>query len=153
MNLASGILILMVLGWITGAIKEHRHFVSLRKREKRLSKQCLLTVKKRYVSDDVGEGYLVTGSAVISLDYFKRVLARIRKFFGGELKSYQSLLERARREALLRMQEEAEGADYVLNCRIETAAIGKEASQRRSVASIEALAYGTAIKLKKSGTG
>ena len=55
---------------------------------------------------------LVSGSAVISVDYFKRILFSLRNIFGGNVKSYESLLERARREALLRMKELARERGY-----------------------------------------
>ena len=47
---------------------------------------------------------LVQGSAVISIDYFKRMLAALRNIVGGEVKSYETLVDRARREATLRMK-------------------------------------------------
>ena len=43
---------------------------------------------------------MVTGSIVISLDYFKRVIAGLRGLVGGRIKTYEPLLERARREAM-----------------------------------------------------
>jgi uncharacterized protein YbjQ (UPF0145 family) len=88
---------------------------------------------------------MVQGSAVISVDYFKRILAVLINFFGGEVKSYESLLDRARREATLRMKEKALNADIILNTRIETSTIGRNANRRNSIGSIEAIAYGTSI--------
>ena len=38
---------------------------------------------------------------------FKRFLANLRRLIGGRVKSYESILDRARREALLRMKTEA----------------------------------------------
>jgi uncharacterized protein YbjQ (UPF0145 family) len=91
----------------------------------------------------------VQGSAVISIDYFKRMLAALRNIVGGEVKSYETLVDRARREATLRMKEMAWDADIILNLRIETSAIGNSANRRKAVGSIEAIAYGTAITYKK----
>ncbi|MGQ0547496.1 MAG: YbjQ family protein, partial [Betaproteobacteria bacterium] len=50
---------------------------------------------------------LVAGSVVIADDYFKSLLAGLYSFFGGPVRSYESLLDRARREAVLRMKAEA----------------------------------------------
>jgi uncharacterized protein YbjQ (UPF0145 family) len=88
---------------------------------------------------------LVTGSVVISVDYFKRFLASLRTLIGGRVTSYESLLDRARREAILRMKEEASklGADKVFNIKLETSSISKSAKGK--VGSIEVLAYGTAL--------
>jgi uncharacterized protein YbjQ (UPF0145 family) len=91
---------------------------------------------------------LIVGSAVISVDYFKRFLAGLRALVGGRVKSYESLLDRARREALLRMKAEAPDADVVVNLRIETASISK-GKRQKSIGTVEALAYGTALYLKK----
>ena len=44
---------------------------------------------------------------MVSVDYFKRFLAGLRMIFGGRVSSYESLLDRARREALLRMRLQA----------------------------------------------
>jgi len=55
--------------------------------------------------------------------------------------------ELARREALLRMREEARelGASYVFNVKMETSSISK--GRRDSIGSVEVLAYGTAVIL------
>jgi len=85
------------------------------------------------------------GSVVISVDYFKRLLAALRNFFGGRVKSYETLLDRARREAILRMQQEAKelGANVVINIKLETASISK--GRKNAIGSVEILAYGTAM--------
>ena len=87
----------------------------------------------------------MTGSAVISIDYFKRILAALRNIFGGEVAVYESLLDRARREALLRMKYQVPNAHAIVNVRIETSAIGNSANRKNGLGSVEALAYGTAI--------
>jgi uncharacterized protein YbjQ (UPF0145 family) len=77
-------------------------------------------------------------------DYFKRFLASLRNIFGGRVQSYESLLDRARREAILRMKAEARalGADMVFNIKLETASIYK--GKRNTIGAVEVLAYGTA---------
>ena len=67
----------------------------------------------------------------------------------GEIGAYETLVDRARREAVLRMKERSRGADIIVNVRIETSAIGKTAENRNTVGSIEAIAYGTAVTLRK----
>jgi uncharacterized protein YbjQ (UPF0145 family) len=88
---------------------------------------------------------LVRGSVVISVDYFKRFLARLRMIFGGRIHTYESLLDRARREAILRMQEQARelGASMIFNMRFETSSISK--GRKDAVGTVEVLAYGTAV--------
>ena len=58
---------------------------------------------------------------------------------------HESLVDRARREAILRMKDRARrrGARMVFNVKLETASIYK--GRRRAIGSIEVLAYGTAV--------
>ena len=61
------------------------------------------------------------------------------------MRSYESLVDRARREALLRMQAEAQaaGAVAVINTKFETSRISANAQQ--GIGSVEVLVYGTAL--------
>jgi uncharacterized protein YbjQ (UPF0145 family) len=52
-------------------------------------------------------------------------------------------LDRARREAILRMKESCKKADEIINLRIETSSISK--GRGRSIGSVEVLAYATAL--------
>ena len=143
-------LILATLGYTAGSLAEKRHYRSIIKREKELLKLAVVTAEGSFPPGRVQESAIVTGSVVISIDYFKRILAMLRNIFGGRVKSYESLVDRARREAILRMKESAkkQGATMIINMRLETATIGRNANQKKSVGSIEAIAYGTAIIMK-----
>ncbi len=140
-------LALIILGYSAGSWAEKRHYRSILGREKQLIKLAVVTAEGSFPPERVKESTLVTGSAVMSIDYFKRLLAILRNIFGGRVKSYESLIDRARREAILRMKERAkkQGADMIINMRLETATIGRSANRRNSVGSVEAIAYGTAI--------
>ena len=46
------------------------------------------------------------------------------------------------------MKEKALNADIILNTRIETSTIGRNANRRNSIGSIEAIAYGTSVTYK-----
>jgi uncharacterized protein YbjQ (UPF0145 family) len=141
-------LILIVVGYTVGTLAEKRHYRSIRKRENTFLKLPAVTLKDvHYPPKTVTSAQMVYGSAVISIDYFKRMLAGLRNIFGGTVKSYETLIDRARREALLRMKEMAEGATVIVNVRIETSTIGKKAN-KKSVGCLEAIAYGTALTLK-----
>ena len=69
---------------------------------------------------------------------------------GGRILSYEKLVERGRREALLRLKDEAAalGADFVLNVRFETMTIARN-RQGQGVTGVEVLAYGTAVRIDK----
>ncbi len=144
------LVVLIAIGYIAGTLAESNHYQSIKQRERRFLRLPAVTIKNAIDKDAaVDKAQLVTGSVVISLDYFKRVLAGLRNLFGGEISSYETLIDRARREALLRMKENARSADIILNVRIETSSIGQSADQSKSIGSIEALAYGTAVTLRK----
>ena len=70
-------------------------------------------------SNTIENAELVTGSVVISVDYFKRFVSFLRDIFGGRVGAYESLIDRARREAILRMKENAKGADIILNLKLK----------------------------------
>ena len=103
-------------------------------------------------SEPVYDQALVIGSVVVSVDYFKRFVAALRNIFGGRVTPYETLLDRARREAMLRMKAQAQalGAEMVFNIKYETASISKGATQ--TIGSVEVLAYGTALIGTKPGT-
>lgn len=142
--------VLIFLGLTFGMINERNHYESLSKRESTLKDVKLVNLKKPpFENSKISNQKLVMGSTVVSIDFFKLFVAGIKSLFGGRLKSYESLLERARREAVLRMREKASDFDMILNVRIETSSIAK-GDQNKSVGGLEVLAYGTAIKVKES---
>jgi uncharacterized protein YbjQ (UPF0145 family) len=139
---------LVALGFGAGTFVEKRHYRRIKAREAATLKLPVTTTKHlNCAPEDVLSVKLVQGSAVISVDYFKRLLASLRNIFGGKVKSYESLIDRARREALLRMKAEAAQAHMIVNVRIETATVGRKAN-KKGVGCLEALAYGTAVTLK-----
>lgn len=140
--------ILITVGYIAGTLAEKRHYRSIRKRENAFLNLPAVTMKNAdYPAEKVKSAQMVYGSAVISIDYFKRMLAGLRNIFGGTVKSYETLIDRARREALLRMKEMAGGATVIVNVRIETSTIGKRANNK-GVGCLEAMAYGTALTIE-----
>ena len=140
--------ILLSLGYFFGRYAEKKHYRSIIEREKSLL--TLPTTSQKTVRDDnrtVSRCMLVNGSMVVSVDYFKRILAKLRNFFGGNVQSYETLIDRARREAVLRMKESCPDADMIINLRLETSSITKGAGKQ--VGSVEILAYGTAVYFLK----
>ena len=108
---------------------------------------AVTTRTSHYSEAQIESAELVVGSAVISVDFFKQFVATLRKIFGGTVHSYETLLDRARREAILRMKEMAGDAVVIVNLRIEAASIGKKA-RKGNVSCVEAVAYGTALRLR-----
>ena len=84
-------------------------------------------------------GELVVGAVVVGADYIRQIVAGLRSLVGGEVASYNPVLEQARAESQLRMLEAAasRNAVAVVNVRFETSRISNQAS--------EFLAYGTLV--------
>ena len=139
------VVLLLILAFFTGSFAERRHYKSIFRREDELGDIVVVVAKTLPPASPAPATMLVRGSVVISVDYFKRFLARLRMIFGGRIHTYESLLDRARREAILRMQEQARelGASMVFNMRFETSSISK--GRKDAVGTVEVLAYGTAV--------
>jgi len=138
----------VLLGYVFGRAAESRHYRSIHAREKAQVMLPATTLKTLVRGGEVARSELVTGSVVISIDYFKKAASALRSLVGGPVKSYESLLDRAKREAILRLKESCPGADEVINLRLETMPLA--GSQRNQITSVEVLAYGTAIYYMKA---
>ncbi len=135
--------------WISGGIIERRHLKNLLLLESGSRDLLAVTIEDLPPHWHVESCELVMGNVVISLDYFKRFAAGIKAIFGGNIRAYEPLLERARREALIRMKgvAQARGYDTIINVRIETATMASSRGDGKGTAGVEILAYGTAISL------
>ena len=138
---------LLLAGWIIGSTVEKSHFRRLAQAEQELSGIMVSDMKRLPPNWRPTEATLVTGEAVIATDHFKVFAAKLRNLFGGRVRSYETLVERARREAVVRMLRQARqfGANVVWNVRLETSTI--QGSQQGQSAGGEVMAYGTAIKV------
>ena len=140
----------MLLGaWISGGMLERRHLKSLLLLESGSSGVLAITIEDLPPDWHVESCELVMGNVVISQDYFKRVAASIKSIFGGNIGVLEPLLERARREALIRMKgvAHARGYDTIINVRSETATLASSRGNGKGTAGVEILAFGTAISL------
>jgi len=138
------LLALVTLGFFVGQFLEKRHYRSIYARERELV-DLITTSSKHPVGQipTITDRRLVQGSVVVSVDYFKRLLAALRNVFGGNVRAYETLVDRARREAILRLKESCPDANQIINLRIETSSIYK--GQKNQVGSVEVLAYATAL--------
>jgi uncharacterized protein YbjQ (UPF0145 family) len=139
--------VLVGVGYFAGSAAERRHYDSIIRREKETIGFQVVTAEAHFAEGRVRESFMVSGSVVISIDYFKRLLGNLRNLFGGRVQAYESLLDRARREAILRMKEEAtsRGGAMITNLRMETSTLTGAANQRGQIGSVEVVAYGTAV--------
>jgi uncharacterized protein YbjQ (UPF0145 family) len=141
------VVMLLLLGFSMGGWHERAHLRSLARREQELADIQVRNVKVVPDADAVSETGLVMGEAVIATDYFKSFAAGLRNIVGGEVRTFEKLMGRARREATVRMLEKARamGASEVWNVRLETSNI-RSAGGRSKAVSVEVLAFGTAVK-------
>jgi uncharacterized protein YbjQ (UPF0145 family) len=136
--------LLIVVGRVVGSGIERKHYASIEDREARFHGQPALSTKQSDAPGAVRSASLASGSVVLSVDHFKRFLSGFRMIFGGEVRSYSSLIERARREAVLRMKESQPDAHAYINTRLETSTISSTTGNE-GIGTIEVLAYGTAV--------
>ena len=87
---------------------------------------------------------IVTGNTIRARHIGKDILAAFRSIVGGEVSEYTKMLAESREQAIDRMIEDAKSkeADGIVGMKFTTSAILQ--------GSAELLAYGTAVKLKKS---
>jgi uncharacterized protein YbjQ (UPF0145 family) len=137
--------LLILIGGLVGAAQERQHFKELENRERALAGMSVTDLRTPPPGMAVDRAELVVGAVVIAADHFKTFRAKWRKLIGGEFKALSRMQERARREAILRMLEQArsKGATAVCNVRVETSSIS--GNQPEKVSGSELIAYGTAL--------
>ena len=140
-------LAVLILAFITSKLLEGSHYRKIREREKATLTRPAVTFEAVDDEERIESAELALGAVVVSVDHFKRFLAGLRMIFGGELRSYSSVIDRGRREAILRMKESCPDADLYVNCRLETSTISN--GKGKAVGCVEVLVYSTAVRYKK----
>jgi uncharacterized protein YbjQ (UPF0145 family) len=135
--------VLLGVGYFVGSAREQKHFESIKVREKELLSMPVRP-DKNLDAKTVEKVELVTASVVIAGDYFKTVASSLKSMIGGALNSQETLIDRARREAILRLKEKTKrlGADEIIGLRIETMALDQMG--------VEVMVYGNAVYSKRS---
>jgi uncharacterized protein YbjQ (UPF0145 family) len=141
-------LILFVLWLVFWKINEKRHYKSIIEREEQY-KNILVVTDRDTKSFNVSGSELLTWNVAVSIDYFKMVVAGFINFFWGRITVYEKVLDRARREATLRLKEEAskKGYNCIVNLRLDTSTINWKKANSTSCA--EVLASGTWVMLQR----
>ena len=144
-------LFLLLLAYFLGSQLESNHYKSVREREAATKDMVVINFPRFPFEVEIERADLVMGSVVVSHDYFKRFLAQLRIIVGGRIKVYEPLLDRARREAVLRMKEQAlaRGHHTVVNIRLETSRLANSQRGGKGTAGVEMLAYGTALTVRE----
>ena len=100
----------------------------------------IITTTESIPGKEIKEVYgIVTASTVRSKNIGKDIGAGLKSLAGGEIKTYNEMMEEARKIAIGRMVEKAEamGANAVIGMRLTSSAIAQGAA--------EMVAYGTAV--------
>lgn len=144
--------VVLLVGFFVGAHREREHFLDLDRREAAAA-DVLVTNLKGYPGATPGGGLppprLIVGEVTIGSDAMKNWLSKWRKLFGGEMHSYVAMQTRARREARLRVIEQAKAAGYnaVCNLRfdgVDVSGAAHSAQGTRRAATVAVIASGTA---------
>ena len=104
----------------------------------------MILVNTDYISGQELETIeLVKGSTIQSIHLGKDILQAPKSLIGGELQSYNEMMNEARALATKRMVEEAKKlkADGIVNIRYASSSVMQNAA--------EVIAYGTAVRFKK----
>jgi uncharacterized protein YbjQ (UPF0145 family) len=127
---------------VVGVLIERNHLARLDAREAEIGHFPIFDIANPPPGVEVMHGHLVSGGVVMGTGYLKQLLATLRSIVGGEVRGFQKVLDRGRREAQLRMIDEARaiGATAIINARYETVDVGGRAP------AAEVFCYGTAVK-------
>jgi len=123
---------------IVGGNIERNHQASLRAREADLAAYPTINWG-RWPTGDADRVALVSAHVVIGVNYVKRIIGGVMMVFGGRVLGHERTIDRARREAIVRVRQAARDAGVadLINLRIETSMITPHA--------VEVFAYATCI--------
>lgn len=135
-----------IIGYIIGFSREQRHYYALHVREKHL--KGVFTSNSKTCPPGASDSALVTAHVALATDGFRVLSITFRRLFGGRVRRYEKINDRARREAMIRLKQAtlATGRNAIYNVRIQSSQI--TASGRGGSAAIEILAWGTAMKVE-----
>jgi uncharacterized protein YbjQ (UPF0145 family) len=135
-----------VAGWLIATWFEHRHNKDMTRREISLQDIHLNNFKKPPACEPEQSTMLI-GSVVIAHDYFRTLTIAVRKLIGGNIQPYERLVTRGRREALIRLREEASlrKLDTVINVRFTSSLVSG-----KFLSAVEMVAYGTGVKTNRA---
>lgn len=145
---------LVICGLIIGRTVERRHFARLDQFDAENSDFLVSQLKSfPMIASDGPDPSIVMAEVVIASDYLKTFLSAWRRIFGGELRSFQSLQTRAKREVVQRLIQSAQNAGFnaICNVRMNTVDISGAAKTRQGLPMATVVATATAY-VARTGT-
>ena len=141
------IFVLVPIGFICGRFSEKKHNESLDARQAE-NADVLVTDLKSFpmLSPETKTPEMIIGEVTIATDYYKSFAGSLRNFFGGEMVNFETLQIRARREATMKIIEQAKekGFNAICNLRLETADVGGSSMSKKYAITVSILASATA---------
>lgn len=118
-------LLAAAVAFVAGPFIERRHLADLEARESALAGFVAHDLATPVVAVGPVRPVLVTGSVVLGVDAWRTFVLALVNLVGGDAPQVDRIMQRARREALVRLKEEARslGAVEVVNVRMETSTI------------------------------
>lgn len=141
------LIILLAIGYGFWRYFEKRHFKEITKNESLL--KDIIILSDWDLKNIEAEGWeLLMWNIVVSVDYFKKFIAWLINFFWWRITTYETLLDRARRDSIVQVKRQAKEKWYnsLVNLRLETSSISRWA--KNQIWSIEMFAYATACRVK-----
>ena len=145
---------LLGMGLFFGGAAERRHFRRLEQRESAV--QHVFTTQVRSYLVPVSHGKpptLIVAETVIASDYLKTFLAALRNIFGGNVRSFETLLERGRREVTVQLQERAAELGYNAICNVRLSSANVGGNGPKGVAMAAVLGWATAYEASAEPAG
>lgn len=146
----------LLIAWIAGLLVTRAHEADLARRFTGLGQvnvhdlKCLLDADPRARDDHTPPATLITAEATLGVDHCRGWFGQLKSLLGGQVASYDRVLDRARREVLMRLRERAveRGYNAIANVRIEFADISGSQAYRRKMAMVSILAAATAYRMR-----
>ncbi|MFP4165801.1 MAG: YbjQ family protein [Opitutales bacterium] len=106
------------------------------------------------VADPAVEPCMVVAEVTIGIDHFRSFLGKLVNLIGGEVRSFTKIADRARREVLQQLKEQAAGknCDAITNLRIDFANVSGSTADSKKAMMVTILGSGTCYRVKSAST-
>ena len=141
-----GPLLLLGLAFFAGNAIAKRHEKDMAQRRKAVAHMDVSDIAVfRNPALSAPAPMLLNSEVTLGIDHFRGFLGNLKNIFGGEVKSYQTTLDRARNEAILRLQEQAlaNGCNSVANLRVAFVDISGNTTMKKKASMVTIQASGT----------
>lgn len=141
-------LALLLFSWLVGNWYQKRLLEDTLAREKAMARDPVSNLRTAPSTRPVVQANLIMANIVAAPSHWQLLLAKWKSVIGGNIRSLDRPLDWARREVQQRLRDIAtkDGWDDVINLRMETSTITAAANGNAKNASIEVVAYGTAVR-------